>query len=192
MSDEKNRRIILSFVAQAISVVTNHGSINFNWLKESTPLAAVHICVANSLSRMHMHTKVIVILPSNRKERYDTIKKSCCKIKPGIQYVCTYIVCVCSCVVFDTDDLKYLCGGGPVILNSILLVPVPSQCVLARTLSKKGMLMSVVTKVAMQINCKLGGELWAVDIPVSVCYEGSDGTGLRCESVFGQKFCRGH
>ena len=28
------------------------------------------------------------------------------------------------------------------------------------------MLMSVVTKVALQINCKLGGELWAVDIPV--------------------------
>ncbi len=29
------------------------------------------------------------------------------------------------------------------------------------------MLMSVVTKVAMQINCKLGGELWALEIPVS-------------------------
>ena len=27
--------------------------------------------------------------------------------------------------------------------------------------------MSVVTKVAMQINCKLGGELWALEIPVS-------------------------
>ncbi len=27
--------------------------------------------------------------------------------------------------------------------------------------------MSVTTKVAMQLNCKLGGELWAVEIPVS-------------------------
>lgn len=44
---------------------------------------------------------------------------------------------------------------------------VPSQCILARTLSKKQQLMSVVTKVAMQINCKLGGELWALEIPVS-------------------------
>nr|XP_056714838.1 piwi-like protein 4 [Euleptes europaea] len=44
--------------------------------------------------------------------------------------------------------------------------PVPSQCVLARTLSKQGMLMSVATKIAMQIICKLGGELWAVDIPL--------------------------
>ncbi|KAM7179074.1 piwi-like protein 4 [Macrochelys suwanniensis] len=44
--------------------------------------------------------------------------------------------------------------------------PVPSQCVLARTLSKQGMMMSVATKIAMQIICKLGGELWAVEIPL--------------------------
>lgn len=45
--------------------------------------------------------------------------------------------------------------------------PVPSQCVLSRTLSKQGMMMSVATKIAMQIICKLGGELWTVEIPVS-------------------------
>ncbi|KAH0625194.1 hypothetical protein JD844_033415 [Phrynosoma platyrhinos] len=44
--------------------------------------------------------------------------------------------------------------------------PVPSQCVLARTLSKQGMIMSVATKIALQIACKLGGELWAVEIPL--------------------------
>lgn len=49
----------------------------------------------------------------------------------------------------------------------ILDRPVPSQCVLARTLTKPGMMMSVATKIAMQIICKLGGELWAVEIPVS-------------------------
>lgn len=27
-------------------------------------------------------------------------------------------------------------------------------------------MMSVVTKVALQLNCKLGGELWALEIPV--------------------------
>lgn len=68
---------------------------------------------------------VVVILPTNRKDRYDSIKKLCCREKP-----------------------------------------VPSQCILARTLSKKQMLMSVVTKVAMQINCKMGGELWALEIPL--------------------------
>ncbi|XP_040591198.1 piwi-like protein 4 isoform X2 [Mesocricetus auratus] len=44
--------------------------------------------------------------------------------------------------------------------------PVPSQCVLARTLTKQGMMMSVATKIAMQMTCKLGGELWAVEIPL--------------------------
>ncbi|XP_060035645.1 piwi-like protein 4 [Erinaceus europaeus] len=44
--------------------------------------------------------------------------------------------------------------------------PVPSQCVLARTLSRQGMQMSVASKVAMQMACKLGGELWAVEIPL--------------------------
>ncbi|XP_060091172.1 piwi-like protein 4 [Heteronotia binoei] len=44
--------------------------------------------------------------------------------------------------------------------------PIPSQCVLARTLSKQGMLMSVATKIAMQVICKIGGELWTVDVPL--------------------------
>ncbi|CAO2636110.1 Piwi-like protein 4 [Lemmus lemmus] len=44
--------------------------------------------------------------------------------------------------------------------------PIPSQCVLARTLTKQGMMMSLATKIAMQMTCKLGGELWAVEIPL--------------------------
>ena len=67
-----------------------------------------------------------MVLPTNRKDRYDSIKKVCC-----------------------------------------LENPVPSQCILARTLSKKQTMMSVTTKVAMQLNCKLGGELWALEVPVS-------------------------
>ncbi|XP_052045693.1 piwi-like protein 4 isoform X2 [Apodemus sylvaticus] len=44
--------------------------------------------------------------------------------------------------------------------------PVPSQCVLTRTLNKQGMMLSVATKIAMQMTCKLGGELWAMEIPL--------------------------
>ncbi|XP_078456722.1 piwi-like protein 1 [Lampetra fluviatilis] len=44
--------------------------------------------------------------------------------------------------------------------------PFPSQCVLARTLSKPQMIRSVATKIALQMNCKLGGELWGVEIPI--------------------------
>ncbi|XP_004709078.1 piwi-like protein 4 [Echinops telfairi] len=44
--------------------------------------------------------------------------------------------------------------------------PMPSQCVLTRTLNKQGIMMSLATKIAMQVTCKLGGELWAVEIPL--------------------------
>ncbi|XP_028372573.1 piwi-like protein 4 [Phyllostomus discolor] len=44
--------------------------------------------------------------------------------------------------------------------------PVPSQCVRVHTLSKQGMMMSIASKIAMQMTCKLGGELWAVEIPL--------------------------
>lgn len=69
---------------------------------------------------------VLCVLSSNRKDRYDAIKKECC-------------------------------------VNN----PVPSQCVLSRTLSKQKMLMSVATKIAIQLNCKLGGEVWALGIPLN-------------------------
>jgi aubergine-like protein len=68
---------------------------------------------------------VICILTTNRKDRYDAIKKVCC-----------------------VDN------------------PVPSQCIVGRTISKPQMMMSVCTKVAIQLNCKMGGEVWAVDIPM--------------------------
>ncbi|XP_028415241.1 piwi-like protein 1 [Dendronephthya gigantea] len=68
---------------------------------------------------------VTCILPTNRKDRYDAIKKFCCVSRP-----------------------------------------VSSQVIVARTLSKKQMLMSVCTKIGIQLNCKLGGEVWAVDIPL--------------------------
>jgi len=44
--------------------------------------------------------------------------------------------------------------------------PIPSQCVTATVLSKPKGLMSVATKVAVQMNTKLGGEPWAVKIPL--------------------------
>lgn len=43
---------------------------------------------------------------------------------------------------------------------------IPSQCILSRTLFKKQRLMSVATKVAIQINCKLSGEPWSVAVPI--------------------------
>ncbi|XP_071783915.1 piwi-like protein 1 isoform X2 [Centroberyx gerrardi] len=72
------------------------------------------------------HTQmVVVVLPSNRKDKYDSVK-------------------------------KYLCVD----------CPTPSQCVVSRTLSRPQALMTVATKIALQMACKMGGELWSVEIPL--------------------------
>ncbi|NXU48963.1 PIWL1 protein, partial [Turnix velox] len=67
-------------------------------------------------------------------------------------------VCLLSSSRKDKYDAikKYLCTD----------CPVPSQCVLARTLSKPQAVMTVATKIALQMNCKMGGELWTVEIPL--------------------------
>ncbi|NXK13475.1 PIWL2 protein, partial [Herpetotheres cachinnans] len=45
--------------------------------------------------------------------------------------------------------------------------PVPSQVINAQSLAgQPGKLRTVVQKVLLQMNCKLGGELWGVDIPL--------------------------
>ncbi|XP_047656361.1 piwi-like protein 1 isoform X2 [Tachysurus fulvidraco] len=68
---------------------------------------------------------VVVILPTNRKDKYDCVK-------------------------------KYLCVD----------CPTPSQCVVARTLTRPQALMTIATKIALQMNCKVGGELWSIEIPL--------------------------
>ncbi|XP_064458074.1 piwi-like protein 1 [Ornithodoros turicata] len=46
-------------------------------------------------------------------------------------------------------------------------MPVPSQVIISNTIGKPDKLRSVVQKIALQINCKLGGELWAVEVPMT-------------------------
>nr|XP_060467758.1 piwi-like protein 3 [Panthera onca] len=66
-----------------------------------------------------------------------------------------HVLCVLSS---DRKDLydgikKYLCVN----------CPIPSQCVVARTLDKPQTLMTIATKIAQQMNCKMGGALWKVE-----------------------------
>ncbi|XP_019476543.1 piwi-like protein 1 isoform X2 [Meleagris gallopavo] len=67
-------------------------------------------------------------------------------------------VCILSSTRKDKYDAikKYLCTD----------CPIPSQCVIARTLSKPQTTLAIVTKIALQMNCKMGGELWSVEIPL--------------------------
>lgn len=43
--------------------------------------------------------------------------------------------------------------------------PVPSQVCLFKTLTHRNV-MSIATKIAIQMNCKIGGAPWCVDIPL--------------------------
>ncbi|KAM4855358.1 piwi-like protein 3 [Urocitellus parryii] len=52
------------------------------------------------------------------------------------------------------DEIKkYLCVKSPI----------PSQCVVAHTLTKARTLKTMATKIAQQMNCKMGGALWKVE-----------------------------
>jgi aubergine-like protein len=44
---------------------------------------------------------------------------------------------------------------------------VPTQVIVAKNLTSKGV-MSIATKVAIQLCCKIGGAPWTVEIPLSV------------------------
>lgn len=53
--------------------------------------------------------------------------------------------------------------------------PIPSQVILTKTLNDPRRLNSVISKIALQINCKLGGGLWTIRMPrVSTEYFGSN------------------
>ncbi|XP_077500664.1 piwi-like protein 1 [Amblyomma americanum] len=67
----------------------------------------------------------LIVLPNNRKDRYDIIKKEAC-VDLGLH----------------------------------------TQVILARTVGNRKNIRSVATKVAVQLNCKLGGEAWCLEIPL--------------------------
>ncbi|CAH2295458.1 piwi 1 [Pelobates cultripes] len=84
------------------------------------------VCLKALQQKVTSDTQMVVcILSTNRKNRYDAIK-------------------------------KFLC----------IDFSIPSQCVLAKTLNKPQTVVSVATKIALQMNCKMGGELWSVEIPL--------------------------
>lgn len=94
----------------------------------SDRLEVFQTIIKDVLSKNPGTQMVFCLLPSNRKDRYDGIKRLCCVERP-----------------------------------------VPTQVALSRTLSKPQRVMSIATKIAIQINCKLGGEAWAIRIPLRDC-----------------------
>ncbi|XP_025250098.1 piwi-like protein 2 [Theropithecus gelada] len=66
------------------------------------------------------------------------------------------------CIIMGTRDDLY----GAIKKLCCVQSPVPSQVVNVRTIGQPTRLRSVAQKILLQINCKLGGELWGVDIPL--------------------------
>lgn len=94
-----------------------------------------------------------VELPNDRTDTYVNKIKECLKDK-NIQIVVT---------LFPTlrDDRyaaikKTLCSE----------IPCPSQCINSKTLRNEAKNRSIIQKILLQINCKLGGTLWGIKIPL--------------------------
>lgn len=101
---------------------------------------------------MNIESPNAVVIQNDRTDSYTKAAKD--NVNPSVQLVV---------FIFPTprDDrysaVKKLC---------CVEMPVASQVINVRTISQPQKLRSVVQKIGLQINCKLGGELWAVQIPL--------------------------
>jgi aubergine-like protein len=117
---------------------------------------------------------VVIIFPSSRDDRYAAVKKLCCVECPVPSQVQYHTMLCHACCIRRTNsclwlEFVYLIKHGPHVVNiTYNLFPTIFifQVINARTISQQNKLRSVTQKIALQINCKLGGELWALDIPL--------------------------
>nr|XP_058145769.1 piwi-like protein 2 isoform X2 [Dasypus novemcinctus] len=103
---------------------------------------------------MRMSPPAWVELKDDRIETYIRTIKSMVGVEGKIQMVV--------CIIVGTRDDLY----GAIKKLCCVQSPVPSQVINARTIGQPTRLRSVAQKILLQINCKLGGELWGVDIPL--------------------------
>ncbi|XP_038602626.1 piwi-like protein 2 [Tachyglossus aculeatus] len=103
---------------------------------------------------MQMSPPAWIELKDERTETYVRTIKSMLGVEGKVQMV----VCI---ITGSRDDLY-----GAIKKLCCVQKPVPSQVINARTLVQPTKLRSVAQKILLQINCKLGGELWSLDIPL--------------------------
>jgi len=102
--------------------------------------------------RMRISQPTVVQLGQNRNEQYlQAIRQN---LTPSTQII-VFVV------PNDKNDRYYVIKKSCCIDN-----PVPSQVVKTRTISNEKGLMSVATKIAIQMNCKMGGDVWGAEIPI--------------------------
>ena len=91
-------------------------------------------------------------LPNDRTETYVKVIRD--SVDPSVQLVCA--------VMPTPRDDRYAAVKKLCCVEK----PVASQVINFKTISNEKKVSSVVQKVALQINCKLGGELWGCEIPM--------------------------
>ncbi|XP_034547334.1 piwi-like protein 2 [Notolabrus celidotus] len=103
---------------------------------------------------VRLERPIRVELRDDRTETYVKSIHSQLTSEPNMQLV----VCI---MVGNRDDLysaiKKLC---------CVKSPIPSQAINIRTISQQQKLMSIAQKILLQMNSKLGGELWTVNVPL--------------------------
>ena len=93
-------------------------------------------------------------IPNDRNETYVNEVRRVLKADSEIQIVV---------VIFPQSRDDRYAAVKRVLCTEI---PVPSQCINSRTLKNEAKNRSVVLKIILQMNCKLGGSLWGVKIPL--------------------------
>lgn len=95
----------------------------------------------------------IKVLANDRNETYVTA------LRENIHSTTQIVVIICPT---SRDDryhaIKKICCAE---------TPIPSQVINARTLKNETKNRSIIQKIALQMNCKLGGTLWSIKIPLS-------------------------
>ncbi|XP_033926325.1 piwi-like protein 2 [Melopsittacus undulatus] len=142
--------------ASISAISMNYWLLVYPWRLQS--LAKDLVCAMESVCGpigMRLSRPVLLELQDDRIETYARSIRSALSSEEKVQI----LLCIIS---GSREDLyaaiKKLC---------CVQCPVPSQVLSAQTLSgQPAKLRSVVQKVLLQMNCKLGGELWGVDIPL--------------------------
>ncbi|KAF7242145.1 Piwi-like protein 2 [Varanus komodoensis] len=102
-----------------------------------------------------LSSPALVELKDDRIETYARAIKSLLSNQDTVQLVV--------CIITGTRDDLY----GAIKKLCCVQSPVPSQVINVRTITTQpNKLRSIAQKILLQINCKLGGELWGVDIPL--------------------------
>lgn len=98
------------------------------------------------------------IIVGNRDDLYSAIKKICCVKNSIPSQVCNSVHCL------YTFYVKHWALN---VFNFVFL----HQAINVRTISQQAKLKSIAQKILLQVNSKLGGELWTVSVPLVSGYQ---------------------